>query len=184
METTTPQELNNNLASISLTSEDKDKIYKPWAFSLFIKLNGKKVAHDYLRTKLINLWRPTETLTLIDLGYDYFTVKFIKEENIITALHQGPWFVNGFYLSIRRWHPNFAPSEAWETFTTLWIRLPELPTEYYDHIILSKIGSKIGKLVKTDICTSSTLHGRYARICIELPLNTPIKTHIYIGDLK
>ncbi|KAM3382089.1 hypothetical protein P3S68_007662 [Capsicum galapagoense] len=145
METTTPQELNYNLASISLTSEDKDKIYKPWDFSLFIKLNGKKVAHNYLRTKLINLWRPTETLTLIDLGYDYFTVKFIKEENMITALHQGPWFVNGFYLSIRRWHPNFAPSEARETFTALWIRLPELPTEYYDHIILSKIGSKIGK---------------------------------------
>lgn len=184
METTNLHELTHNLTSISLTNEDKDRIYKPWAFSLIIKLNGKKVSHEYLWTKLVNLWQPTETLTLIDLGYDYFTVTFIKEKNMINALHQGTWFVNGFYLSIRRWHPNFIPLEDKETFTDLWIWLPKLPSEYYDHITLSKIGSRISKLVKIDICTSLTLRGRYARICIELPMNTPVKSHIFIWNLK
>lgn len=64
------------------------------------------------------------------------------------VIHNGPWFINGFYLSIRKWHPNFVPFEATETITAIWLRLSELPTEYYDHTILSKIGSKFGKLVK------------------------------------
>lgn len=112
-------ELSQDLSAITLTDEDKARIYKPWAFSLIIKLNGKKVTHDYLRTKLVNLWKPTESLTLIDLGYDYFTIKFIKEGNMLSVLHKGPWFVNEFYLSLRCWHPNFVPSEAQETFTSL-----------------------------------------------------------------
>lgn len=76
------------------------------------------------------------------------------------------------------------PSEASETFIAIWIRLLELSTEYYDYSILSKIGSKLGKLVKTDICISATLQGRYARTCIEVFMGVPVNTHIYIGHLQ
>lgn len=27
-------------------------------------------------------------------GNDYFIVKFLKEENMLTALQKGPWFIN------------------------------------------------------------------------------------------
>lgn len=71
-----------------------------------------------------------------------------------------------------------------ENFSAIWIHLPKLPNKFYDHAILTRIGSKLGKLLKTDICTSATLQGRYARLCIEIPLLIPVKTHIYIGILK
>ncbi|KAH0642619.1 hypothetical protein KY285_033493 [Solanum tuberosum] len=100
------------------------------------------------------------------------------------ALQGGPWFINGYYLSIKRWQPNFVASEAKETYSSIWIRLPELPTEYYDHTILAKIGNKLGKLVKTDVCTSATLRERYARICIKVPVEHPVRSHIPIGNLK
>lgn len=103
---------------------------------------------------------------------------------MLTVLQQGPWFINGLFLSVKKWHPNFVASEATENHSAIWIQLPELPTEYYDHLILSKIGSKLGRLVKTDILTSSTLRERYARICIKVPLGVLVKTHIYICCLK
>ncbi|KAK6802686.1 hypothetical protein RDI58_000469 [Solanum bulbocastanum] len=68
-----------------------------------------------------------------------------------------------------------------ETKSAIWIRLPELPTEFYDHSILARIGKKLGKLVKTDVCTSKALSGRYARICIEVPIGVPVKKSIRIG---
>ncbi|KAH0712690.1 hypothetical protein KY289_008649 [Solanum tuberosum] len=100
------------------------------------------------------------------------------------ALQNGPWFINGFFLSIKKWHPNFVAAEANETYSAIWIRLPELPTEYYDHNVLARIGNKLGHLVNTDVCTSATLRGRYARICIEVPIRVPVKQHIYIDHLK
>lgn len=43
------------------------------------------------------------------------------------------------------------------------------------------MGSKLGQLLKVDACTSSTTRGRYARICIEVPLEKLLKTRLLIG---
>lgn len=66
----------------------------------------------------------------------------------------------------------------------VWIRLPQLPTKFYDYTILQKIGNKIEKLFRIDACTSSTLRGRYARLCVEVPMNVLVKPFIYIGNYK
>ncbi|KAG5586743.1 hypothetical protein H5410_047177 [Solanum commersonii] len=133
---------------ITLSTEEKIKIQKPLPFSIIIKLLGRKMSHDYLKKKISILWRLSEEIILIDLGSDYYIVKFLKEENMRLTLQNGPWFINGFFLSIKKWHPNFIASEADETYSAIWIRLPELPTEYYDHTVLVRIGSKLGRLVK------------------------------------
>lgn len=70
------------------------------------------------------------------------------------------------------------------TYSANWICLPELPTEFYDLDILQKLGNKEGKLLKIDACTSITTRGRYDRICVEVPLDKILKTHIYIGTHK
>ncbi|KAF3646619.1 hypothetical protein FXO37_20358 [Capsicum annuum] len=151
---------NNQEDSIVLTEEEKERIHRPWAYSVIIRLIKIQINHAYLKTRLSALWKPNEELILINLGNYYFIVKFLEEENMLTALQKGPWFINGAFQSVRKWHPNFVASEAMEKFTVIWIWLPKLPTEYYDHSILSKIGSKMGRLVKTDICTLATLKGR------------------------
>lgn len=99
-------------------------------------------------------------------------------------LQQGPWFINGFFLSVKRWQPNIVASKAKENILAIWVRLSELPTEFYDHSILAKVGNKLGKLVKTDVCTSYTIRGRYVRICVEVPLDILVKKHVYIGYHK
>lgn len=63
------------------------------------------------------------------------------------------------------------PSRVKQTLTAIWVRLPELPTEFYYEKILSKVGNKMERLLKVDACTSTTLRGSYARIYVELPLN-------------
>lgn len=96
------------------------------------------------------------------------------------ALHEGSWFILNHFLSVRGWEPKFISSAAQLTYVALWVRLPELPTEFYDFEILKKVGNKIGQLLKVDTCTTTTTRGRYARIYIEVPL----KTHIHIGTHK
>ncbi|XP_075088194.1 uncharacterized protein LOC142170237 [Nicotiana tabacum] len=99
-----------------------------------------------------------------------------------TALHNGPWFINGYFLSTRQWEPDFVAGKAKQIHIAIWVRLPQLPTEFYDGLILRKIGNSIGKLLKIDACTSSTLRDRYARLCVKLPLNQPVQQCILIGS--
>ncbi|XP_009781293.1 uncharacterized protein [Nicotiana sylvestris] len=132
----------------------------------------------------ITLWKPTEVFPLIDLGEQYFIVKFNKEENLETILQKGSWFVFGHFLSVQRWEPNFVPAMDKQVLTAIWIHLPNLPTEFYDKKILKKVGNTIGKLLKVDAFTSAALMGRYVRLCIELPLDKPVKSNVWIGNHK
>ncbi|KAH0669569.1 hypothetical protein KY285_023730 [Solanum tuberosum] len=68
------------------------------------------------------------------------------------------------------------------THSAVWIRLPQLPTKFYDGSLVQKIGGAIGKLLKVDACTSATLKGRYARLCVEVPMDVPVINKIQIGS--
>lgn len=74
---------------VPLSGEDELRIYYPRRLSVIIKLLGKKIFHQVLKCKLIDLWKPTEAFPLIDLGEQYFIVKFNKEENLENVLKKG-----------------------------------------------------------------------------------------------
>ncbi|XP_019226978.1 PREDICTED: uncharacterized protein LOC109208333 [Nicotiana attenuata] len=173
--------LSSQFKHISLTDENRERMYSPWQFSLIIKLLVKRVVHQYLKRKIQDLWKPNEPFPLIDIGSDFYVVKFTKEENMAKTLQQAPWFINGHYLSVRRWEPNFVASKAKEVYLAVWVRLPQLPTEFYDGIVLARIGNSIGKLLRIDACTSSTIRGRYVRLCVQVPLDQPVQTAVQIG---
>ncbi|KAI7983905.1 hypothetical protein LOK49_LG15G00480 [Camellia lanceoleosa] len=79
------------------------------------------------------------------------------------------------YLTVRRWEPNFKPSEALETKTAIWVQFPELPIEYYQDKVLFAIAKSLGKPLKIDWTTAMATRGKFARICIEMDLSKPLK---------
>ncbi|XP_059291044.1 uncharacterized protein LOC132044560 [Lycium ferocissimum] len=173
-----------DLDTITLTPEEKERLYQPWKYSVIVKVFGKRLSHQYLKGKLTDLWNIDEPLNLIDLGFDFYVARFKEEQSLQTVLYEGPWFVEGQFLSIKRWEPNFVPAESKIDTAAIWIRLPQLPTKFYDQRILEKVGRRIGQLVKADACPSATLRGRYVRICVEISLDVPVRTSIMIGSHK
>lgn len=57
--------------SITLSLEERNRLYSLWKFSVIIKLLGKNLHHQYLEKKLIDLWKLKENFSLINLGMDY-----------------------------------------------------------------------------------------------------------------
>nr|XP_016467507.1 PREDICTED: uncharacterized protein LOC107790116 [Nicotiana tabacum] len=176
------EQLASGVKALQLSNDEKDRLYSTWKYSLIIKLFGKRIMHHYLKVKIQELWKSIKQFPLIDLRSDYFIVKFTKEENMNNVLRNGPWFVNGHFLSVIKWQPNFVAGKAQQTNTIVWKRLPQLPTEYYDGALLKCIGNSIGTLLKIDACTSSTLRGQYARLCTQVPLEEPVTTCIQIDS--
>ncbi|PHU15780.1 hypothetical protein BC332_16985 [Capsicum chinense] len=144
---------------IPITAADKSRLYSPWRNSLIIKVVGRKLGHQLLKSKLQNLWKSSEELPLMNLGHDYFLIKFTQEQNLLHALDDSP--------------------------CAIWVCLPELPTEFYDMEILQRIGGKIGTLLKMDTCTTTNSHGRYARLNVQqyhsTEFGSPILSPVTLG---
>nr|POE91690.1 hypothetical protein CFP56_53057 [Quercus suber] len=99
-------ELREGLAAVKLSKETKLRIRGPWANTLIIKLFGKAVGFSFLQSKLNFLWKPSERIDLVDLGYDFY--------------------------SVRPWEPYFKPKTANVTSIAVWVRLHALTMELYE----------------------------------------------------
>ncbi|XP_026385373.1 uncharacterized protein LOC113280965 isoform X5 [Papaver somniferum] len=145
-------EEDDGIPIISLDLENKKRIIQPWKYCLIGKVVGKTVGYKFLSFKANAMWKLS-----------------------------GPWFIVGHHLSLRRWKPDFKPSEASVNTTVVWARLPELPLEYFDKTVLEKVGAKIGRLIKVDATTEHVLRGKFARVCVEVSTDKPLVPLVKIG---
>jgi hypothetical protein len=168
--------------AIGLTREEKLRIRAPWASSLIVKTFGRNVGFMYISTKTRSLWNPVGRMDCIDIGHDYFLIKFELQTDLDNVLKGGPWFVGPHFLAIRQWEPDFRPSSATFSSVAVWVRFPELPLEYYEPSILKKMGNAIGPVLRFDSHIVNGVRGRYARLCIQVNLDKPLPQSILIGQ--
>ena len=62
----------------------------------------------------------------------------------------------------------------------VWIRLLELPIEFYALCVLKEIGNAIGPVLQIDSSTTVKARGRYAKICVQIDLNKPLVQQILL----
>ena len=175
--------LHKGLLSVKLSSDMRKQIRAKWAFALIVKVVGRTVGFHFLRNRVMSLWKPAGRLDCVDLGKDFFLMRFGLVEDYNNVLNGGPWFIGEHFLSIQRWEPNFKPTKASCNLVAVWIRLPELPFEYYELAVLKEIGNAIGPVLRIDSNTASEVRGRYARICVQIDLCKPLINQILLEGL-
>nr|POF22601.1 hypothetical protein CFP56_49716 [Quercus suber] len=67
--------------------------------------------------------------------------------------------------------------------TGVWIRLPELPIEFYETNAFLKIGRAIGPVLRIDSYTANGVRGRFARLCVQVNLDKPLLSTKHIGKI-
>nr|POE69938.1 hypothetical protein CFP56_57742 [Quercus suber] len=132
----------------------------------------------------MSLWKPVGKMDCVGLGKEFFLVHFAIKEDCEAVFKNGPWFIRGNFLSIRPWEPDFKPSEVNISLVALWIRLNELPIEYYNSEALQIIGNTIGRVLRIDTHTTNESRGRFARLCIQVDIEKPLNTTILIGGKR
>ena len=160
--------------NIVLSREEKRRIRDPWKNAIIIKLFDRKMGYEVLMRRLRFKWQLKGNIALTDVGHSFYVVRFTSVEDYEFVMSQGPWMIGDTYLTIRKWIPNFIADEAPMRHLTAWVRIPNLSVEYFDKLVLHKIGSKIGKVIKIDRNTESMDRGQYVRLCIEVDLAKPL----------
>ena len=73
---------------------------------------------------------PVGRMDCIDIGNDFFLIRFELQSNLETVLKGGPWFVRQHFLAIKQYKPKFKAEEASFSLIVVWIRLLGLPIEF------------------------------------------------------
>ena len=78
---------------IGFSKEEKMRMRAPWQKALIIKTFGRRMTFSFLVERIRKMWNPCGGMDCIDLGYDYYLVKFELMEDVDTILKGGPWFI-------------------------------------------------------------------------------------------
>ncbi|XP_019155204.1 PREDICTED: uncharacterized protein LOC109152077 [Ipomoea nil] len=167
---------------IRLSKEDKIRIRRPWRRTLIIQLMGRAIGYNYLVRRLRTLWKPEGHMELIDLEHEYFLARFELQRDYDIARCEGPWIIQDHYLVVQQWKPNFRPQTSKIQKICAWVRLPDIPIEYFDEDTLIKLGDKIGKTIKIDDTTCLASRGKFARICVEIDITKQLLAKFTIEE--
>ena len=178
------EQMQDGSLKVCFSREDKTRMRAPWYQALIIKPFGRKVGYSFLASKIRSMWNPKGAMDCIDLGFDFFLIKFELKDDVDSILKGGPWFIGQHFLAIRQWEPEFQASIAMLSFVAMSIRPPELPIEFYEHNALLKIGRAIGPVFRIDANTTNGARGRFARLCVQVNLDKPLVKSIFLGRLK
>ena len=148
-----------------------------------MKVYGRSVGFHYLIFKINALWKSLEKMDCVNLGRGFFLSRFSSSDDYDKVLRGGPWFIEGHFLVIKPWEPYFKASEAKLTTVTVWVRLLELPIEFFDISVLKEIGSVIWPVLRIDSYRAFETRGGYVRLFVQIDLKKRLINSIRVGRL-
>lgn len=84
-------DLSEGLLAIRLSSKTRNFIQSKWTHALIVKVFGRSVGFHYLHSKIMSLWKPAGRLDCVDLGKEFYLMKFGLVEDFDNVLKGGPW---------------------------------------------------------------------------------------------
>lgn len=118
----------------------------------------------------------------MDMGNDFFMVKFDNECDRTKVMDEVPWMIFDHYLMVQTWTPEFISPTAKIDKTMVWICFLGLNLLCYDESILLALASTVGKPIKVDHNTLDVQRGRFARVCVEVDLNKPVVGKVWMKN--
>ncbi|KAL8543051.1 hypothetical protein ACS0TY_003796 [Phlomoides rotata] len=115
-----------------------------------------------LTQNLERLWNVQETWKLIPLERGYFNIHFEHPDTSERVLRKRSWRVQPRVIHLQRWIPGFNLLRVVTSLTQVWVRLRDLPMEYWIPSVLGSMAAAISTLIKIDNRTLWKIMGRYA----------------------
>ncbi|KAK3198379.1 hypothetical protein Dsin_021794 [Dipteronia sinensis] len=101
-----------------------------------------------------------------DKGFYFF--KFADNEACSNVLESGPWLFAGRMVILKKWHPKLILTKGTHSKILVWVKLFNIPHEYWTEEGLSHIASAVGEPLYAHSLTKSMKRISFARICIEI----------------
>jgi len=169
---------------LHLKDEDVDNVAEIWGYCLVGLFSGRFPGMDAVRT-IREGWKVECHHWIHRSGWIIF--KFKTEEDRLTVLNGGPYFIYGRSLMLKNMPRCFRFGGAEFATVPVWVQLPDLPLDCWNARALSKIVSRIGKPITTDKMTLTKERLSFARVMVEVDASKELVSSLEIklptGDI-
>ncbi|GLJ05251.1 hypothetical protein SUGI_0014590 [Cryptomeria japonica] len=121
---------------ISSDTEDDRALWEKHV--VICRVVGPKMSRSHIKEWIAKKWGVGFVVKFVPRGF--FMVGFAEGSDRNRVLHQENWFLDDNPLYIQPWHSNFDPLPLAVYDSPMWIKLYNLPIEYWGDITLQKIG--------------------------------------------
>jgi len=133
-----------------------------------------------LKAKLQHLWPQLKNWNIIPLGKGFFEFNFQSLEDMkkiwsIGAVNLQPGLMRFFC-----WTKDFTPKAQAQTHTQIWVRLIQLPQEYWGKQTIYEITSGLGTPLTIDEATQCRRFGLFVRVLVDVNLSDKLFESVII----
>ncbi|CAN1170339.1 hypothetical protein LINPERHAP2_LOCUS28939, partial [Linum perenne] len=153
--------------------EEKRRVRRKFENDIIVTTLGKNFLFVFISRKLPQLWAKKGQVHVSNVGWGYYVVKFETIGDYERAMFLGSWMIGDHYDFIQDWRPYFQREDSPFSTLIVWVRHTGIPLEYFDGVILTIIGNKIGETVRLDHTTLEGSRGNFSRIRVEVDLSKP-----------
>ncbi|KAL0331730.1 UNVERIFIED_CONTAM: hypothetical protein Sangu_1718500 [Sesamum angustifolium] len=128
---------------LRFSSEEIARLSQPFRYALVGKFSHGYPSMQHLRRwMLAQGFRGDFSVGAINARHVF--IKFALEEDYTKLWIKSIWFVDGFPMRVFKWTPTFNPREE-SPIVPVWVRLPELPIQFFDREALFSIAGYWGR---------------------------------------
>ncbi|GLJ17683.1 hypothetical protein SUGI_0308530 [Cryptomeria japonica] len=146
--------------------------------SIIARIIGPKKSRQSINPWIKENWGNQVVVKFIPKGF--FVAIFTEKEIRDQILNSKNWFFYNLPIYIQPWTPNFNPTTLAVYETLVWIRLFNLPIEYWGDQCLEKIGRTLSTLLEIDeevIESDSYIYARMKIVVVEqIPPHINLRT--------
>ncbi|GLJ47766.1 hypothetical protein SUGI_1008880 [Cryptomeria japonica] len=143
---------------------------------------GARISRLQTRAKVKENWSQDVVLKFIPKGF--FIVVFREETVRNRILNQQNWFFGSAHLYLQPWQSNFDLVPLAMYKEPIWIRLYNLPMEYWGESSLECIGRSLGTLLEVDEDIIENGSYLYARIKIAVIKKVPSAIYLKASERR
>lgn len=152
-------------------------------------LLGKIISDNTLTDKqsvisiLTNSWKKhlTSSVTISPWNNNIFSFAFENKTDIINILHDSPWSVMGFYLSLLPWDIDKTLNEMNFDNAEFWVQVHDLPLGLLTSEYAKTVGGWLGRVVELDCVGDGLQTGReFLRFRVEVDVMKPLVPGFFV----
>lgn len=174
-----PLEVEAEDVEIDITSEVEEELDLWIKYAVIGEFIGLRFNRNQIKDWVYSNWDSKVVIKFMPKGF--FTVIFTDEVRNKILIQQN-WFLEECPLYLQPWQPNFNPLPLVVYNHPIWIRLYNLPLDYWNDSCLEKIGRSLGTLIDIDNGIMESDSYLYARLKIAVVKKIPSKLSLLSGD--
>ncbi|KAG7595232.1 hypothetical protein ISN45_Aa01g039400 [Arabidopsis thaliana x Arabidopsis arenosa] len=118
-------------------------------------------------------WQKLGRVRGVALSKEKFQFFFNSEHDLEEVLEKGIHTFNEWSLVVDRWYEN--PPDDYLQFTPIWIRIWNLPINYYTEKAITALGGQIGRVVEVAFDTTKSQIEDYVRVKVIFDVSRPLR---------